>query len=184
MAKMPKIEEVKTLQQLMKELVKIETKRDTSIVLATTESSGIIHQVIMKFEPFNGITDGAIFNQKRKSLFQNERISVRQKNGDKLNKGCTELTKSASVVVSKVRKYILNGKTISKDTTYGQILKATTKAPKVISKTRKAQNKLALGLSDNHMVKMLELFNNWKKAKDDKEKIDHAKFIDKKQATK
>jgi hypothetical protein len=173
------VEAVKTLQELMIELKTIESKRDTSIVLATTESSGIIHQVIMKFVSFSGITEKGVFAQKRKTLYQNERISFKQKDGDKLNKDCTELTKSAKVVVSKVCKYILEGNAVTDKTTYGQILTATAPVKKVVSKTRKEQNKFCAGLTQNHMIKMLELFNAWKKAKDEKEKIDHAKFAGK-----
>jgi hypothetical protein len=173
--KLPKNEtpevEVKTLQQLMKELVKIESKRDTHIATATKDTSGIIHQIIVKFVPFSGITDKTVFAQKRKTLYQNDRIVIRQKDGDKLNKGCTELTKSAKVVVSKIRKFILDGNALTEETTYGQILKATTPKKVEVSKNRKQQNKRFRDFSDTIATQVLKLWDEHQKAKIDAQKI-------------
>ena len=167
----PVVEEVLTLQQLMKKLVKIESKRDTHIATATKDSSGIIHQIIVKFVPFSGITDKTVFAQKRKTLYQNERIVIRQKHGDKLNKGCTELTKSAKVVVSKIRKFILDGNALTKDTTYGQILTATAPKKVEVSKNRKIQNKRFRDFSDTLATQVLKLWDDTQKAKVDALKV-------------
>ena len=163
--------EVLTLQQLMKELVKIESKRDTHIATANKDTSGIVHQIIVKFVPFSGITSKTLFAQKRKSLYQNERISIRQKDGEKLNKGCTELTKSAKVVISNIRRFILDGNALTEDTTYGQILKAITKKVEPLSKNRKAQNKRLRDMSDTLITQVLKLWDDTQKAKLDAEKI-------------
>jgi len=163
--------EVLTLQQLMKELVTIESKRDRHITTATKDTSGIVHQIIMKFVPFSGITEKSVFAQKRKTLYQNDRVSFKQKDGDKLNKGCTELTKSAKVVISKIRKFILDGNALTKDTTYGQILKATTPKKVEVTKNRKIQNKRFRDFSDTLATQILKLWDDTQKAKLDAEKI-------------
>ena len=164
-------EVVKTFQELMLELAKIESARDTSIVTATTQSSGIIHQIIMKFIPFSGITEKSVFAQKRKTLYQNDRVSFKQKDGDKLNKGCTELTKSAKVVISKIRKFILDGNALTEDTTYGQILKATTPKKVEVTKNRKIQNKRFRDFSDTLATQVLKLWDDTQKAKLDAKEI-------------
>jgi hypothetical protein len=163
--------EVLTLQQLMKELVKIESKRDTSIAIATKDTSGITHQIIMKFVPFSGITEKGVFAQKRKTLYQNDRISFKQKDGDKLNKGCTELTKSAKVIISNIRRFILDGNALTVETTYGKILKAVAKKVEPISKKRKAQNKRLKNMSDTLISQVLKLWDDTQKAKLDAKEI-------------
>lgn len=93
------------------------------------------------------------------ALFQkdaiNNNIKIRLK-GHKNLETAKPLTGSATVIISNIKKYIANGNTINKSTTYTDIRKAVAKKAN-LSEKRKEYNKVLNAMTDSQIKALLEL---------------------------
>ena len=128
-------EVVTTLKDDIQSLRKIDVLIEKTITQDGVRD-GLIKNIMMRFEPFNGL-DQKQWDIKRRELFNEVGITIKQKNADKVQlKGAIDLLPKEKSVISKIRKYQGEcGLKITNETKWYEIKKAV--APKV-NKERKA----------------------------------------------
>ncbi len=78
--------------------------------------TGAIRELMTDFEPFNKL-DETNWDIKRRNVFNEQGIRIKQKNQDKVEKAdAIDLTKVEKVIISNIRKFQLAGNVIDKNT--------------------------------------------------------------------
>ena len=145
----------------LKEMQKISSEITTNNTATTTKMQGSIKNLIVDFAPFSGLS-ASQFDSKRKTEFLAQGVYIRCVGGDKLNKaGALRLDKTVLQIIAKIRKFIVEGNKLTKDTKWQDIKKAI--APKV-SKKRQVWNTAFRKLSDSNVEFMFKALDTHLKA--------------------
>lgn len=149
----------KPLANIVRELNATDTANKETAVITGSKCNELV-QVFKGFTAEN-------FDTKRIALYVESNIKFRAKkeNGKSIVRAdATELLKTASVVISTVRRYVIQEKMpVIDGLTYSKIKQHFIAKKPVISDVRKSQNKRVKALSDSNITKALQLFDDWKK---------------------
>ena len=144
-------------------IVRVLNLKDTTTADIETGALFKCNELVQVFKGFTAEN----FDTKRIALYVESNIKFRAKkeNGKSIVRDdATELLKTASVVISTVRRYVIQEKMpVIDGLTYSQIKQHFIAKKPVISDVRKSQNKRVKALSDKNITKALQLFDDWKK---------------------
>lgn len=149
----------KPLANIVRDLNATDTADKETAVITGSKCNELV-QVFKGFTAEN-------FDTKRIALYVESNIKFRAKkeNGKSIVRDdATELLKTASVVISTVRRYVTQEKMpVIDGLTYSQIKQHFIAKKPSISDVRKSQNKRVKALSDKNITKALQLFDDWNK---------------------